>query len=67
MPAERSYIGSGGFGRVFESKLREEVVALKVLYKSDSDVVSHLCRSYKDVVDCSPTVLLSRSVDVGIS
>lgn len=53
MPAERNYIGSGGFGRVFEGKLREEVVALKVLYKSDNDVVSHLCRSDKDVVDCS--------------
>ena len=67
MPAERNYVGSGGFGRVFEGKLREEVVALKVLYKSDNDVVSHLCRSYKDVVDCSLTVLLSRSIDVGIS
>ena len=67
MPAERNYVGSGGFGRVFEGILREEVVALKVLYKSDNDVVSHLRRSHEDVVDCSPTVLLSRSVDVGIS
>ncbi|KAF8325732.1 kinase-like domain-containing protein [Amanita rubescens] len=38
MPAERNYVGSGGFGRVFEGKLQEEVVALKVLYKSDNDV-----------------------------
>jgi len=67
IPAERNYIGSGGFGRVFEGKLREEVVALKVLYKSDNDVVSHLRHSYKDVVHCTPTGLLSRSVDVGIS
>ena len=66
MLAERNYIGSGGFGRVFEGKLQEEVVALKVLYKCDDDVVSHLRRSYKDVVDCSPTVLLQRGIDVGI-
>ena len=50
MPAERNYVGSGGFGRVFEGKLQGEVVALKVIYKSsDNNVVSHYC--YKDVVD----------------
>jgi hypothetical protein len=39
MPAERNYIGSGGFGRVFKGEWRGEIVALKVLYKSDNQVV----------------------------
>jgi hypothetical protein len=65
IPAERNYFDGGGSGRVFKGKLREEVVALKELYKPGDDVVSHL-RRYKDIVDCSPTVLLSRSIDMGI-
>jgi len=67
MPTERNYIGAGGFGRVFVGKLREKVVALKVLYKSDNDVVSHLRRSYEGIIYCFLTGVLPRSVDVGIS
>jgi hypothetical protein len=40
MPAERDYIGSGGYGRVYKGNLHGAVVALKVLYKSDSNTVS---------------------------
>ena len=40
MPVRRNYIGSGGFGSVFRGKLQGASVALKVLYKSDNDVVS---------------------------
>ena len=40
MPAECDHIGSGGFGRVFIGELQGAAVALKVLYKSDNDVVS---------------------------
>jgi hypothetical protein len=43
VPAEGDYIGGGGFGRVFKGELRGSIVALKVLYKSDNDVVSSLC------------------------
>jgi hypothetical protein len=39
LPAERDYVGTGGFGRVFKGELRGEVVALKVLYKSDNQAV----------------------------
>jgi hypothetical protein len=39
MPAGRDYIGSGGFGRVFKGELRGAVVALKVLYRSENQVV----------------------------
>ncbi|KAF8328947.1 kinase-like domain-containing protein [Amanita rubescens] len=37
MPAERDYIGSGGYGRVYKGDLHGAVVALKVLYKSDNN------------------------------
>ncbi len=45
-PAEEDYIGGGGFGRVYKSGLKGEAVALKVLYKSDNNAVSPMCRSY---------------------
>jgi hypothetical protein len=45
MPAERDYIGSGGFGRIFKGELQGNTVALKVLYRSGNNVVSPSCRS----------------------
>ncbi len=68
MPANRDYIGSGGFGRVFIGELQGAAVALKVLYKSDNDVVgrSHR-RCYESILDVCITGLLSRDVDVGLS
>ena len=39
IPVDRDYIGCGGFGRVFKGERRGEVVALKVLFKSDNQVV----------------------------
>ena len=41
MDRDRDYIGSGGFGHVFKGELQGlGAVALKVLYKTHSDVVS---------------------------
>ena len=39
MPANREYIGGGGFGHILKGELGGEAVALKVLYKTDNDVV----------------------------
>ena len=39
IPVDRDYIGCGGFGRIFKGDLQGEVVALKVLFKSDNQVV----------------------------
>ena len=39
IPVDCDYIGCGGFGRVFKGERRGEVVALKVLFKSDNQVV----------------------------
>jgi len=68
MAAELEYIGSGGFGRVFIGELRGAAVALKVLYKSDNDVVGrwHRC-CYESILDVRIAGLLSRGVDVGLS
>jgi hypothetical protein len=49
IPAQRDYIGRGGFGHVFKAKLRGDIVALKVLYKVDNNVVSCLYQS-QDVI-----------------
>ena len=40
VPIKRDHIGSGGFGGVFKGELRGAIVALKVLYRSDNNVVS---------------------------
>ena len=39
IPIDHDYIGCGGFGRVFKGKRHGQVVALKVLFKSDNQVV----------------------------
>ncbi len=39
MPANREYIGGGGFGHILKGELKGDAVALKTLYKSDNDVV----------------------------
>ena len=39
VPVDRDYIGGGGFGHVFKGKQQGRVIALKVLYKSDNQVV----------------------------
>jgi hypothetical protein len=40
IPAEHDYIVRGGFGDVFKGELRGDVVAVKVLYKAEDNVVS---------------------------
>lgn len=45
-PAEQDYIVGHGFGRLYESGLKGEAVALKVLYKSDDNAVSPKCHPY---------------------
>ena len=44
IPAQH-YISRGGFGQVFKGELRGEVVALKLLYKTDNNFVSYLHQS----------------------
>jgi hypothetical protein len=41
IPAQH-YIGRGGFGQVFKGELRRDIVALKLLYKTDNNFVSCL-------------------------
>ncbi|KAF8339465.1 kinase-like domain-containing protein [Amanita rubescens] len=43
MPAERDYIGGGGYGRVYKGDLHGAVVALKILYRSDNNTQA-FCR-----------------------
>ncbi len=67
MPVKRNYIGSGEFGCVFRGKLQGAAVALKLLYKSEDEVVSHSSPScYKAVIDICANRPLSRSTDVAI-
>jgi len=65
MPAERNYIGNGGYGRVYKGDLHGAVVALKVLYKSDSNTVCPSCHAYNVNSDFCFSGLLSRGADVG--
>ena len=46
--AEHDHIGRGGFGYVFKGELQGDIVALKVLYKVDNNVVgcSYQCRNF---------------------
>jgi len=39
MPVNREYIGGGGFGQILKGKLKGGAVALKLLYKTDNEVV----------------------------
>ena len=64
-PAERDYIGGGGFGYVYKGELEGTTVALKVLYKAHNNVVSPSCRCYESIVDSVQTGLLQRGIDVG--
>ena len=67
MPAERDYIGGGGYGHVYKGELGGTTVALKVLYKANNSVVGPSGRLYYVIVDLVQTGLLSRGIDVGIS
>ena len=55
VPAKRDYIGRGGYGGVCKGKLRGKVVALKTLYKTGNNVVSHSCPCSSIIVDFCPT------------
>ena len=68
IPAEHDYIGRGGFGHVFKGELQGKEVALKVLYKLDSNAVS-CSYQYLKVIHYFrvQTGFLSRSTDVAIS
>ena len=66
-PAERDYIGCGGFGSVYKWELGGTSVALKVLYKANNNVVSYSCCYYDTIVDSVQTGLLLRGIDMGIS
>ena len=63
--SERDLIGSGGFGHVFKGELQGAAVALKVLYKSNHNIVA----SYVDLLIMFVNVgsgYPSRSSDVAI-
>ena len=49
IPAQHDYIGHGGFGHVFKGELRGDIVALKLLYKADNNIVSCFHQS-QDVI-----------------
>ena len=69
VPAERDYIGRGGFGYVFKGELRGNAVAMKVLYKADPNIVSFYSRRYRNVHGSISvqTAICSGSIDVAIS
>ena len=67
MPAERDYIGSGGYGRIYKGDLHGAVVALKVLYKSDNNAVGPLyIVLMASLVTSISAGVLSRGADVGV-
>ena len=67
MKENREYVGGGGFGRVFKGKLGGEAVAMKLLYKTQNNIVSWLFHLEITLgVKCGQG-LLSGSVDVEIS
>lgn len=69
VPAERDYIGRGGFGYVFKGELRGNAVAMKVLYKADTNIVSFYSRRYRNAHGpiSVQTAICSGSIDVAIS
>ena len=50
IPGKRDRIGTGGFGHIFKAELQGAVVALKLLHKTDNNVVSPLCYFHNDIV-----------------
>ena len=68
IPAQHDYIGRGGFGHVVKGELRGDIVALKVLYKADNNIVSYSYQTQDVIWFISVEIgFLSRSVDVAIS
>ena len=68
VPDKRDYIGRGGFGGVFKGELHGKIVALKVLHRTDDNVVSPSCPCSSVLVLSLTFVLigvLSRGIDVG--
>ena len=68
VPAKRDYIGGGAFGGVFKGELHGKIVALKVLHRTDDNVVSPSCPCSSVLVLSLTFVLigvLSRGIDVG--
>ncbi len=67
MKDKGEYVGGGGFGHVFKGKLGGQAVALKLLFKTQNNIVS--CRPSRDTISyiLMRTGFLPGSVDVEIS
>ena len=56
VPSKRDYIGGGAYGGVCKGELQGKIVALKVLYRANDNVVSLSCPcpSLSAIVDICP-------------